>query len=119
MSDKPDLPRTVRGKRPTFFDTPGVDEAFSMIMTLAQETWVLRDRLDAAERVMAGHGIDLAGGIESLKLDEAALKEREAARNAFYDRLFFIFAQQRAEVEQRTGGDAYDETLEKIARGDI
>ena len=37
------LPRTVRGKRPDFFDTPGVDDALSMIVVLAQEVAVLRD----------------------------------------------------------------------------
>ena len=52
MSDSPLLPRTVRGKRPQFFDLPGLDEALSMIMVLAEELAVLRDRLDTVERLL-------------------------------------------------------------------
>ncbi|HEY9090190.1 hypothetical protein [Parasphingorhabdus sp.] len=119
MSDKPTLPRTVRGKRPGFYDTPGVDELMSMMLALTQELSVLRDRVDAAERVMAKHGTDLASEIEALELDEASLKSREAARNSLYDRVFFIFAQQRAELEERDDHGTYEQVLEKVAHGDI
>lgn len=119
MSEKPTLPRTVRGKRPRFYDTPGVDELMSMMLALTQELSVLRDRVDAAERVMAKHGTDLASEIEALELDEATLKAREAARSSLYDRVFFIFAQQRAELEERESQGTYEQVLEKVAHGDI
>ena len=67
MSKDVSLPRTVRGKRPGFFETPGVDDAISMMLILAQELAVLRERLDSAERVVAGHGIALADEIEALR----------------------------------------------------
>jgi hypothetical protein len=119
MNEKATLPRTVRGKRPRFYDTPGIDELMSITLALTQELSVLRDRVDAAERVMAKQGTDLASEIEALELDEGALKSREAARNALFDRVFFIFAQQRAELEDHDGSDTYEQTLEKIARGEI
>ena len=34
MSEPVKLPRTVRGKRPEFFETPGVDDALSMVMVV-------------------------------------------------------------------------------------
>ncbi len=37
MTKRISLPRTVRGKRPGFFETPGVDDALSMVLILAQE----------------------------------------------------------------------------------
>jgi len=119
MSRKATLPRTVRGKRPDFYDTAGVDDAFAMITVLAQELLVLRERLDSAERVMRSHGIDLAAEIEGLPLDDALLREREAVRQEFLGRLFFIQKQRRAELEQKHSADTYRETLEKVARGEI
>jgi len=74
------LPRTVRGKRPEFFTTPGVDDAMSMILVLAQELTVLRERMDSAEIIAARNGIPLAQEIVSLELDEKLLRSREAWR---------------------------------------
>lgn len=119
MSERVTLPRTIRGKRPGFFETPGVDDALSMILVLAQEFAVLRERFDSAERVAAKHGIDLAGEIEALPLDEELLRSREARRQEFYDRLFYLARQQRSELEQKHSAEAYNEVLDKVASGDI
>ena len=116
---RPTLPRTVRGTRPTFFETPGVDDAMSMILVLAQELTVLRERLDSAERIMGRHGVDLAAEIEAMPLDEDLLKTREAQRQAFYDRLFFIQKQRRAELEARHTDKTYWDTLDQVASGEI
>lgn len=115
----PALPRTVRGTRPDFFETPGVDEAMSMILVLAQEFTVLRERMDSAERAMAKRGIDLAADIEALEIDDELLKTREIARQDFYGRLFFIQKQRRAELEQKHSAASYLETLDKVASGEI
>lgn len=119
MTDRPSLPRTVRGTRPAFFETPGVDDALSMILVLAQELTVLRERMSSAELVMTRRGIDLAAEIEALPLEEDLLKTREAERQAFYDRLFFIQKQRRAELDAKHSETSYLETLDKVARGDI
>jgi hypothetical protein len=110
------LPRTVRGKRPEFYPTPGVDDAMSMILVLAQELTVLRERMDSAEIVAARHGIPLAREIESLELDEKLLRSREAWRQSLFDRLFQVANQRRAELEQRHTEESYARTLEEIAR---
>ena len=67
---------------------------------------------------MARHGIALAAEIESLELDEGMLKSREAWRQSFYDRLFYLAAQRRAELEQRQTRASFDQTIDEIARGD-
>ena len=118
MTDPVKLPRTVRGKRPEFFPTPGVDDALSMILVLAQELAVLRERMDSAEIVAARHGIALAAEIEALEPDEALLARREAWRQSFYDRLFYLSAQRRAEIEKRQTAESYRQTIEDIAKGD-
>lgn len=118
MHEPVKLPRTVRGKRPEFFDTPGVDDAMSMIMVLAQEVAVLRERLDSAEIVAARHGIPLATEIEALVPDEALLKSREAWRQGFFDRLFYLAAQRRAEMEQQQTAEGFTQVIAETARGD-
>ncbi|WP_298199889.1 hypothetical protein [Novosphingobium sp.] len=92
--------RHARGKRPQFYDTPGLDEAMGMIMVLASELCVIRDRLDSAERVARAHGIDLAAGIETLQLDQAALEEREARRQDFLQRLYYLQLKDADEAAQ-------------------
>ena len=59
-----------------------------------------------------------AAEIESLELDEGMLKSREAWRQSFYDRLFYLAAQRRAELEQRQTRASFDQTIDEIARGD-
>ncbi len=117
MSESSKLPRNVRGKRPEFFETSGVDEAISMILALAQDVAALRERLDSAEIVASRHGIALGPEIEALVLDDAALASREAWRQAFYERLFYLSAQRRSELELRQTAEGYRQTIEDIAKG--
>lgn len=111
------LPRTVQGKRPDFFETPGVDDALAMILVLAEEMAVLRERMDSAEIVSARRGIDLAREIEELTLDEATLTARESWRQGFYDRLFYLTKQRRTELELKHSAQSYSETIAEIAKG--
>jgi len=118
MTDTPTRPhviRDARGKRPQFYDEAGADTAMSMIMVLASELSALRDRLDSAERVAKASGLDLAAGIETLELDQDALEEREARRQDFLARLFYLArkdAQEAAEAETEAGFKA---TIDEIA----
>ena len=114
-TERPHDLRNARGKRPQFYDAPGLDTAMSMIMVLASELTTLRDRLDSAERVAKAHGLDLAAGIETLDLDQTALEEREARRQDFLDRLFYLArkdAQEAADAETEAGFKA---TIAQIA----
>lgn len=113
--ERPHVIRHARGKRPEFYDAPGVDEAMSMIMVLAGEIAVLHDRLDSAERVAKANGIDLAGGIEALVLDQATLEEREAWRQDFLSRLFYLSTKQAAEAAEVQTSDGFRQTIAEIA----
>lgn len=78
------LKRKAKGKRPFYFNDPDVDRLLSMLMALAGELAVTRDRLDTLERVGASKGLFSADDIEAMPLDEAAL----AARSERHARLF-------------------------------
>lgn len=116
-AQRPHVVKDAKGKRPVFYDAPGLDQAMSMIMVLANEMAVLHDRLDSSERVMAANGVDLAGGIESLTLDQAALEAREAWRQDFLDRLFYLMRKDASEAARAETAAGYRQTIEDIAVG--
>lgn len=108
--------RDAKGKRPQFHDANGIDEVMSMIMVLASEFSVLRDRLDSAERVAKAHGIDLAAGIDALELDDDALTEREGRRQDFMGRLFYLARKRASEAKARESREGFSATITEIAQ---
>ncbi|HWU03291.1 MAG TPA: hypothetical protein VN222_11185 [Novosphingobium sp.] len=118
MTETEQRPHTIKdakGKRPQFYDAPGMDQAMSMIMVLASELATLRDRLDSAERVAKGAGIDLAAGIEALELDQSALEERESWRQGFLDRLYYLARKDAQEAREAETDEGFKATIAAIA----
>jgi len=115
-AERPHVIRHATGKRPQFYDTPGLDAAMSMIMVLANEMCVLRDRLDSAERVAKASGLDLTAGIEALQFDQDALEEREQRRQDFLQRLFYLQLKDADEAAKAQTEAAYNQTIADIAQ---
>ena len=46
------LPRTTKGKRPSFFADPTIDQMMTFIVELTTEVGVMRERLDTVERLL-------------------------------------------------------------------
>ena len=109
------LERNARGKRPQFYATPGLDEAMSMIMVLANELSVVRDRLDTVEKVAAAKGLVLDAEIEAFEPDQATLEARELRRQDFLARLFYLARKQAAELQTDDSAERYAATLDDIA----
>ncbi len=109
------LERHARGKRPNFYDTPGMDDAMAMILVLANELSVVRDRLDTVERVAAAKGIMLDAEIEAYEPDQAVLEAREARRQDFLSRLFYLARKQAAELASGDSAERYQGALDDIA----
>ncbi len=109
------LERNARGKRPQFYATPGLDEAMSMIMVLAGELTVMRDRLDTIEKLAAAKGVFLDDEIEAFEPDQAMLEARELRRQDFLARLFYLARKQAAEVQSDDSAERYTQALGDIA----
>ncbi len=109
--------RDAKGKRPGFYETPALDQMMSMIMVLAGEVSVLADHVDSIERVAAANGLDLAGGIARLALDQDALEAREARRQAMLDRLFYLMRKEAAEAANQESSAGYIAVIDEIAVG--
>ena len=116
QADRPHVIRDAKGKRPQFYEAPGLDDAMSMIMVLANELSVLRDRLDSAERVHAAKGLDLSAEIEALELDQPALEAREAWRQDFLGRLFYLARKDATEAAQADTAERFRAVIDDIAK---
>lgn len=115
INDEPSVARYAKGKRPPFYNDPSIDEAMSMIMVLASELSVLRDRLDTYETVMAEKGVVKRTDIEEHAPDDETLNRREADRQDLLKRLFFVAHKRAAEMASSDTADRYTEVLETIA----
>ncbi len=109
------LERHARGKRPQFYETPGLDEAMSMIMVLANELMVVRDRLDTVVNVAAAKGLMFDVEIEAFEPDQPALEARELRRQDFLARLFYLARKQAAELQTGDSAERYTSALDDIA----
>lgn len=112
----PQLPRDARGKRPQFYETPGLDHAMSMILVLAEELTVVRERLDTVERIAAAKGLILEEEIERYRPDQAALDQREARRQEFLDHLYYLARKEAAELASADTSERYESSLAEIAQ---
>lgn len=111
------MTRDARGKRPGFYETPALDQMMSMIMVLAGEVSVLADHVDSIERVAAANGLDLAQGVATLELDQAALEARETRRQAMLERLFYLMRKEAAEATRQESAEGYAKVIADIAVG--
>jgi len=111
------MQRSARGKRPTFYETPALDQMMSMIMVLASEVSVLADQIDGMQRVAGANGLDLKAGMEALVLDQPALEEREARRQAMLGRLFYLMRKEADEAAASETSEGYRKVIDEIAQG--
>jgi hypothetical protein len=96
-------PRTPKGIKPAYFADPATDKLLQMVITLAGELSVMRDRLDLVERVAEAGGAFDRAAIERFALSAEAVAERDAARQDFIARVLRVVQQ---DLEQITNPDA-------------
>ena len=77
-ADRGDGPRAEQ----TFFDDPSIDRAFGVVMALATEVYVLRDRIRALEAQLEASGAIAPGALDDAPSAEAAAASA-ADRDAF------------------------------------
>ena len=67
----------------TFFEDPALDRALGMVMSLAAELYVTRDRLRVMETILVERGVLECGELERFEVPEAAQAEWNADRDTF------------------------------------
>jgi hypothetical protein len=87
-ADLPPLPLDAAGRRPAFFSQDGVDQLLTMVLELATELWVLRERVFVIEAAAADHGLPLKTAVETYALSAEQSAELARIRGAMMDQLF-------------------------------
>lgn len=107
------LKRKARGERPYFFDDPSVDKVVAMVMGLAGEVAVLRDRQDTLERVLEAKGLVKRREIEDYKPNAQVAGARADWREGFLGEILRII---EIELEAARTGDTepYDKAIKAV-----
>jgi len=109
------LARVARGKKPQYFADPAVDKLLSIVMTLAGELSVTRDRLDTVERLLSKKRVLSPADVDAYQPDDVAAGARDARRSAYLDRLLRAV---QTELEELTGKgmpQSQDEVIAAVA----
>ena len=77
----------AKGKRPAYFDDPAIDRTLSIVMAVAGEVAVLRERLDTVERLLDAKGTIGRADIEAYVPDRAAGQERGLLHKEYIARI--------------------------------
>jgi len=90
----------ARGKRPWFMDSQDGERVLNIVMTLAQEVAVVRQRLDTVERLLETKGVVTRADIEAFEPSKAEADERGAWTQEFIARLLRIVQQENEAIER-------------------
>ncbi|MCS6800545.1 MAG: hypothetical protein RMM58_07075 [Chloroflexota bacterium] len=78
---------TIQDPRPQYFDDPNLDRLMAVLITMANELWVTKDRLMILERLLAKRGSVTPEEVDHYQPNEEEKKELEAARKAYIARV--------------------------------
>jgi hypothetical protein len=112
MSD-PSLPRGAKGEPPQYFDDPDVGKLLSMVVALAGEMAVMRDRLDTVERLLDAGQPVTREALAGFAPDEAVRTERDAWRQQFLSIVFRVLHEERERLA-REPNPRYDDVVRSI-----
>jgi hypothetical protein len=108
--------RTAKGRRPYFFDDPNIDKLLAMIMALAGEVSVIRERMDTHERLAQKKAWATHQAIEDYKPDDVTEAFRAQWRADYIARILRIV---QVELDQITRGESekdYDKIVEEVSK---
>ena len=109
------MPRKAKGKRPTFFNDPQIDTVMGIVMALAGEVSVLRERLDSVERLAAAKGLFTQHDIEAYRPDDAVMAERERWRAEYLERVLRVVHQELEEADKGETTESYQAAVRAVS----
>jgi hypothetical protein len=92
VADRKNLDRTHRpkGSQPVVFDSATQDALAGMVLALLGEVVVLKDRLDANERLLQAAGLHGGAQVDAYHPDAEGRAHRAAYRQKIYDRVLGV-----------------------------
>lgn len=103
----------AKGKRPKYLSTPAEEHLLSMVMVLAEELAVMRERSDTLERLLDKYGVVNRVEIENYKPGKETGQARQKQHLQFTSRLLRSL---RQEVDTMKGADKSAEEMAEILK---
>lgn len=107
------MARKAKGKKPTFFADPQVDKLMAIVMALAGEVSVVRERLDTIERLVEAKGLLSRQEVEAYRPNPQAAEEREQWRTQYIARVLRVVHEELDAVERE---EVTPESYEAVVR---
>ena len=102
-----------KGKRPKYLSTPAEEHLLSMVMVLAEELAVMRERTDTLERLLDKYGVINRAEIEDFQPGKETGQVRQKRHLEFTTRLLRSL---RQEVDTLKGVDKSAEEMAEILK---
>jgi hypothetical protein len=117
MAERFNIDRVKRpmGSQPSFNEHPTVEALTGMVIALLGEVAVLRDRIDASERLSAAGGVHGPEEVDRFQADPEARLARQGVRTAMYDRVLGVAVDRLAPEQLKQEQTSYDQVLKDVS----
>ena len=116
MPEEVTLQKHSKGQRPQFFSDPAIDKLLAMVMALAGEVAVMRDRNDTLERLIDDKGLITKDEIESYHPSAEVMAERDAWRADYLSHILRIVDIDAHEMGNNDVSDSWREFMDKASQ---
>ena len=113
MEGPAQLKRKAKGQRPKFFDDPDTDKLVSMLMGLAGEVSVMRDRMDTIERLRGEKALLTQSDIDNFEPSEDVLMQRAETRELFLGEITRVITSELEDFDSDSG-ESYEDIIEMV-----
>lgn len=110
------MSRKAKGRRPYFFENQETDMLVAMLMAVAGELAVTRDRLDTLERLLEEHGTLNREALENYAPDSDVMEQREAWREEYLERILRIIHHELESQKSGESDNGYERVVEELTR---
>jgi len=109
------MPRKAKGKRPSFFKDPDIDKVMGILMALAGEVSVLRERIDTVERLAMEKGLVSKEEIDAFVPDQEVANQRDLWREEYIERILRVVQQELEATDKGETFEAYEKAVEDVS----
>ncbi len=104
------------GKRPLFFDNPDIDRLIAVVLAMAGELAVARERLDTVERLLARKATLSLADIDGFRPTEAEAAERGGWHVEYLTRIFRVLQQEQELLQRGAVEPSAEDVSSELAR---
>lgn len=105
----------AKGKRPYFLENRDAERLMTIVMALAQEVAVMRERMDTVERLLARNKTVSRADIENFAPTKAEAEERGRWTQEYLARILRILQQEREALA--SDDPSSEDVAEELAKG--